>query len=194
MTHYTTSKPFMDYLLCDECELLLSRRGENWVARNCCRGKRFRIREALYAYQPDAIAEGIAVFRAALIPEIDTEQLSYFAISVFWRAGVHTWTDGRRQVRIDLGPYLEPIRLFLRDETPLPDNMTLTVRVSSLNPCLRRVATPESRNASGYRLHQFVMMGITFTLEVGGIVDGTKTLCTYPSPDRFIGFAPETDL
>jgi len=32
--HYTTSKPCMDYLSCEECERRFSRLGEQWVAKN----------------------------------------------------------------------------------------------------------------------------------------------------------------
>jgi len=62
---------------------------------------------------------------------VDRAKIAYFALSLFWRASVHTWVahDGER-VRIDLGrKYNEEIRRYLLGETPIPKNAALLVAV-----------------------------------------------------------------
>lgn len=95
--HYTTSKPFMDYLLCEECERRFSGLGEQWVAKNCYRGKSsFAIQEVLLRNTPvTTLPDGVILYRGAAIPEIDCERLTYFAVGVIWRAAVHEWRNAR---------------------------------------------------------------------------------------------------
>jgi len=42
---------------------------------------------------------GLKVYSAALLPEIDLEQLTYFASSIVWRAAVHKWRRTETGVR-----------------------------------------------------------------------------------------------
>ena len=124
--HYTTSKPYKDYLLCEDCEKRFAARGEKWMSK-----------------------------------------LVYFGLSVIWRAGVNRWSDDHRTINIDLGPYLEPLRLFLLDETPFPRSMLLAVRVSSLTDYVPSVNYPESRREAICRYHGFGVLGVYFVLFVG---------------------------
>ena len=194
--HYTTSKPCMDYLLCEGCEKRFSTKGEEWVSKNCYRGKKaFRIQEALSRNTPvTTLPDGVILYRGASIPEIDSEQLTYFALSVIWRAAVHKWRNGPRTVSLELGPYLEPLRQFLRGESPFPDCMMVVVRVSSLSGYAPSVNLPVSRPGSGFRVHAFAILGLTFLLVVGKMVDVIGQPNTWPSPDHFIGVVPEIDI
>jgi hypothetical protein len=158
-----------------------------WIARGS-----FPMKDALLSREPlDTNDEGISVWRAAEIPGIDAESIIYFAMSVFWRAGAHAWSNGKRIVSIDLGHHLEPLRLFLRDEEPFPPDMELIVRLNSLDTFWPGFAMPDSfPQPDGFLVHAFKMLGLTFMLRIG-VETGFNTA---PSPERIIGVAPMTEI
>ena len=192
--HYTPSKPLIDYLLCEECEDLFRTRGEEWVAQNCQRSSdTFKLRDALLRHDYEIASDGVAkLYRASSIPEIQTDHLVYFGLSVIWRAGVHDWRAGHKTLHLELGPYLEPLRQFLRDEAAFPEGMVLAVSVSSID-YFPVVNNPESQKASGFRVHGFTVPGLNFLLFVGKILDVDRRHSTAPSPGRYIGIAPSLD-
>lgn len=184
---YTTSKQVVDYLLCGECEQRFSRYGEDWVLKHCYRDeKNFPLREILRRHK--SLSDGeILVYPSARIPEIDSARLIYFAMSVLWRAGVHTWPWEGDEIHIQLGPYLEPIRKFLLDKQGFPSNMALFVRVLAINYLLQTSRPPESANHDGAHSHHFAMPGIAFLLVVGKRgLEGSETASTAPGPERYI--------
>ncbi len=191
-----TSKQPQDYLLCDDCEQRFSSRGEKWVLNNCYRANGdFKIREALLRTKPVYQREGNFVFAGANAPEIDMNSLTYFGLSVFWRATVITWQQQTGPVHIDLGPYEEPLRLFLLDQVPFPDKMTYSVRVSSLRDVLQSCLLPCSENHGGYHIHQFSIPGVVFGLLVGTAIPAEHfRSCSVRSPERFIAIIPEVDI
>lgn len=192
---YTISKAMTTHLLCEECEHRFSVRGENWVANNCRRSQsEFALRDVLersndYVVSPDG---GTKLFPIASIAEIKAEKLIYFAMSVFWRAGVHTWWDGKKAVTIELGPYLEPLRLFLRDDGGFPEDMLLAVRVSSLRD-VPGINYPESEKTRSGRVHAFSVPGITFLLFVQKTFGADKEHAIAPSPTPHIGISEQAD-
>ncbi|MGA2738982.1 MAG: hypothetical protein ABSG65_16210 [Bryobacteraceae bacterium] len=182
----TTSRQIVDYLLCEECEGRFSRLGEDWLLKYCYREHKFLLREILQQNRPYSDGE-ISVYPAARILDIDTTRLIYFAMSVFWRAGVHSWPWEGEDVQIELGPYLEPIRRFLMGEGGFPSNMALFVRVPAIDQLLQTSFPPESRNHDGAHSHHFAMPGILFMLVVGKRgLEGSDTASTAPGPERYI--------
>jgi hypothetical protein len=193
----STSRQFQDYLLCGECEARFRRNGEDWTLAHCHRGAgEFRLREILERSKPDHFDADWAVFAGARIPELDMEALTYFALSVFWRAAVHRWRmPWGTEVRIELGPYEVPLRRFLLGTGPFPADMALVIRVSALRTMLEAVIPPESNRQDGYFIHMFQIPGIAFGLSVGRrIPEMVRSLCSAPSPDRFIYIMPELDV
>jgi hypothetical protein len=194
--HFTTSKPLKNYLLCEDCERRFSAHGEDWVLGHSLRQDgEFKIREALLSTTPfTAFHDGLAIYRGASIREVDLDQLVYFALSIFWRAAAIEWKREARIVKIELGPYLEPLRLFLLNRGPFPDSMALVVRVTSDRQPIPIVNEPESRNHSGFRLHAFSVPGLTFFLLVGArLPNGLLGHCTAPCSDGFIGLGTGID-
>jgi hypothetical protein len=190
-----TSKQLKDYLLCEECEARFRVNGEDWVLANCWRSKQeFRIREALLRNKPFAVGStGVAAYKASEIPEIDTDRLIYFGLSIFWRASVHTWRTGKRIVHLELGRYSEALRLFLFDKQ-FPQHMLFVVRVSGVEEYMPVVSDPDSKKGEGHHVHQFSIPDLTFTLAVGQkIPDPRNRYCTAPSPERYIGISPRSD-
>lgn len=195
--HYTTSQPLKHYLLCAECEGRFHSRGEDWMLSHCHRAEDdFKLRELLLATRPFFIAaDGLTIYRGASVPTLKPEQLTYFALSVFWRAAVHTWKCGLRLTGIDLGPYLESLRLFLLDLAPFPQSMALVVRISSLTEWVPNVNYPETAdNSHGFRLHGFTIPGLSFFLLVGARLPAEALeYCTAPGLDCFVGMSPIND-
>ena len=116
-----TSKQVSGHLLCSTCEDRFNTRGERWCLKHCDRGRgRFILRDILASNAPRWERNGFQVYDGVKMPGVKLESLVYFGFSVFWRAAVHTWKTPDGNVRIDLGPYEEPVRGFLLDEMPLP--------------------------------------------------------------------------
>jgi len=192
---FTTARQVQDYLLCDECEQRFSDRGERWVLGHCYRAESdFKIREALLRSKPALHGEGVSMYAGATVPEVDVDQLTYFGLSVFWRAAVHTWQDAAGPVRIELGPYEERLRLFLLDKESFPARMTYAVRISGLKRLLQTCWLPESENHDGFHTHQFSVPGVVFGLLAGARIPADHfRFCTARSPERFISIVPELD-
>jgi hypothetical protein len=138
--------------------------------------------------------DGTAVYTANSIPEIDVEKLVYFGVSIFWRAGAHTWKHGKETVHIQLGPYLEPLRLFLLDQSPFPGRMALSLRVFSNNIMALSGYDPSSVRRAGCQLHLFSIPGLVFSLLVGQRVSHESLHYSIaPSPEQFIAISSEIE-
>ncbi len=79
-------------------------------------------------------------YSAAETSTIDRAKLAYFALSVFWRASVHTWTsDDGAEVRIEFGArYNEELRRYLIGATALPKKAALLVAACTDKASSRR--------------------------------------------------------
>jgi hypothetical protein len=120
---YQTSEQAQAYLLCEECESRFRRNGEDWVLANCLRpGGKFPLRDSLDDAAPVWADADIRIYSCNNIPSISAHSLTYFALSIFWRAAVYPWTIGRRPVHIELGPYRELLRRFLVGAAPFPNS------------------------------------------------------------------------
>lgn len=99
--------------------------------------------------------------------ELDSDTaviLSYFAVSVIWRA--HAMGKG-----CELGPYGEQFRRYLLGQCGFPANAVLMVMV--LEPSESEVdpkcwlTDPATTRADGFRVHGFIACGLAFRLFVG---------------------------
>jgi hypothetical protein len=103
-------------------------------------------------------------------PEIDRAKLAYFAISVFWRASVHTWySESGDEIRINLGQkYNEEIRQYLLGLTPVPVRAALDVHVCT-DAVNQQTFFPPLDNAKSKegRMVGFTARGIGFTFGIG---------------------------
>lgn len=192
---YTTSKQLKDYLLCERCEHEFHSRGENWVMANCFRDdKTFKIREMLQAAGPVNADPEIEIYSAGSIPQFEVKSLVYFAMSVFWRAAVHVWRVDGREYGISLGPYEEPLRRYLRGQSPFPDRMALIVRVPGKSELFPTAYPPQSNNQAGFHSHQFSIPGIVCLLLSGGRIPGEFFGASMaPAPECFILIDPRSD-
>jgi hypothetical protein len=197
-----TSAQFKGYLLCGVSEDRFSKNGEAWVLKNCWRTySTFPVADALAAADPLFSDGRSGLWAGASIAGVDPDKLTYFAASMFWRGTLKGWRSvaGHVPPQLQLGPYAEPLRLFLLGERAFPADMVLITMV-----CAYKNAVPHrdlmapflvGRDpATRSHLHRFRVLGITFDLYTGkGIPSSVRALCSVRSPQRFIHLAADVD-
>src|SRR5262249_17504625 len=143
----------------------------------------FPFYDLLKTIPPDIVDGGVEAYSAVKNPEIPVDKLLHFAMGVFWKAGMHHWITGQTENLIDLGPYAEPIRKFLREETGFPAECALTIGV--LPPSTRLIAlhNPYQDSTKAWSNFRFYVSGIEFVLATGPRVDAefkTSTFSGHP--------------
>lgn len=192
---YQTSRQAQTYLLCRECEDRFHHRGENWTLANCYRRLGlFKLRGTLEQAVPLHRDEDITIYSAATIPDIDSDALAYFGMSVFWRAAVHSWRLDERRIGIDLGPYEQTFRRYLMGEAGFPANTALSLLVGSESRMVEWALNPQSTNENGFHHHNFTIPGITFMLFVGGRLPAEYITASFaPAEERLIAIHPKAE-
>lgn len=158
-------------LLCSDCDGSLSVKGENWILPLLARMESdFPLCEMLTKFPPDAKDNGSALYATVNNPKIRGEDITHFAMGIFWKAAVHSWRGSKSEPMIDLGRYGEPVRRFLRGESKFPEKMALTVGVSP--PPVQAVTFVEPYRGSTRNIHTFIfnVPGVQFMLSVGNQV------------------------
>lgn len=190
-----------DYVLCEECEALLSDNGEDWVLKHCYRGPEdFAIAAALDARDPDYVHNGDGVFATNEMSQIiDIDAIIHFACGVFWKGAAHTWRPTRKPIHIELGRYTEPLRLFVYGGAPFPEGLILRTRISAWRGAASRLCgvmhPPESARTGGFWSHQFSMLGLSFELLAGSHIPAIyREYSTAPGARRFLTIVPEQDF
>jgi hypothetical protein len=186
----STSRQVRDYLLCAECEDLFNKKGEHWVLGQVWNGKTFPLRDrlklALHMYEIPIVT----VFSGSSLG-IDTDRLAYFALSVIWRAGAHTWSlaFGGRTRRLNLGGSEDSIRKYLLGETDFPNDVAVIVHVCTDYPSTGSFYTPsESRAETNPALKRFGFqaLGLNFMVFVGTIPPTVRQFCCVRSSPKVI--------
>lgn len=193
-----TSKQVSDYLLCGDCEALFNNGGEAWVVRNCSQNtQEFPIQDAVRAAAPIEQGADFFAYRATEIPAVDIGKLTYFGISVFWRAGVHQFrpVNGQLPDKLSLGPYEEPLRLFLLGKGAFPDHIVLIISVSLDRDHQEFCTFPFLRNHdSRMRQYKFHTFGITFQMFTGSAIpQNIRDLCSVRSAGHNLYVAQSMD-
>jgi hypothetical protein len=143
--------------------------GENWLLPLVGRLDGFPFYDILTNQKPDAVDGNSALYAAAKNPEIDVPKVIHFAMGMFWKASVHSWSGNRVQALINLGKYGEDVRKFLRGEAKFPAHMALTVGVTP-PPITPTFTMPYRGSATDYHNFLFHIPGINFALAVGNQV------------------------
>jgi len=190
ITSHTSRQP-SDYVLCSDCEDRFNKNGESWMLNWVWNGTSFPLLERLNVAHPRYHFQDALVFSAPAVG-IDADKLGYFALSIFWRAGVHVWDVGfgGRSTKLDFGSAEEPLRLFLLGQNPLPSNVILVCTVCT-DALSRIVTTPGCRiekffsHVSGFGV---TTLGVHFMLFVGPLPPPFQELCCMRSPSRPLFF------
>jgi len=163
-----TSRQLQDHLLCKLCEDVLNVGGEQWLLPLLARiDQTFPLLGIVEKFPPDQVDgewKGYAAFRN---PEIEVDKLIHFAMGVYWKASVHSWTGSSREPRIELGPYREKVRTFLRGETSFPKHMALVVGILPRDKALISFNQPYRASAEGYHNFVFYVPGVQFIVSAG---------------------------
>jgi hypothetical protein len=119
-----------DYVLCADCEQRLNNCGESWMMKQVWNGRSFPLGARLNVALPHQTFTNFLSFSGTAVG-IDTDKLGYFALSVFWRAAVHTWktSSSSTTTPIVLGEYEGPMRRYLLGETGFPPDVALIATV-----------------------------------------------------------------
>jgi hypothetical protein len=183
-----TDSQMKDYVLCPQCEERFNKNGESWVMKYCSRNAEgFRLKKLIAASKPLA-GNGLKVYSAALLPEIDLNQLTYFASSILWRAAVHKWKIAKKTVEpIYLGPYREELRRFLLAETLFPQKAVIWVSIVPEEKLWNVFIPPYGEKVEQCTRYKFVFLGISFMLFFGSQIDSVfREMCTLRSEKHFI--------
>ena len=171
-------------LLCNDCEQILNRGGEQWmVGKLCTFNRQFPLYDTLHRQPPiDTDPDG-ETFAARTNPDIDVQRISHFAPGIFWKASIHPWPFGQ----ISLRPYGDAIRTLLRGETGFPQNIALNAIMSRPAAAQIIMNPPYETTLTGCHTYLFHVPGILFRLSVGKqIPTPEKTLCFYASAEHFM--------
>jgi hypothetical protein len=88
-------------------------------------------------------------------------------MGIFWKAAIHSWRGDTTEPLIDLGPYAEPIRKYLKGESEFPDRMALVIGV--LPAPVKEISFHKPYQATSADYHHFLFytLGIEYSLAVG---------------------------
>jgi hypothetical protein len=124
-----SSDQLTDFVFCADCENRFDRLGENYALRMSAYRGHFRLLEELKAVTPTLEMGEFRGYSDVETSFIKRDELAYFALSVFWRASIHTWPSfggGGQLVRIELGKSnSDALRRYLMQETGPPQNLSL---------------------------------------------------------------------
>jgi hypothetical protein len=157
----------------------------------------FPFYDLLCKFPPDVINGDAAAYAAARNPHIHTEKLIHFAMGVFWKAAIHSWSGSRTEPMIELGSCTEPMRKFLRGETGFPDHMFLTIGVLPPPAQLISFHNPYQGSKKEWKNFLFYVSGIEFSLGVGTAIDDAVRESCFASnplhPIIVVDFSPDIE-
>lgn len=180
----STSRQTSDYVFCSGCEDVFDERGEKWLTPKLARYRgEFPLYDLVTA-GPLVLSESdYAVHGASQNGRVDVPKIIHFALGLFYKAAVHAWSGTSSEPRLDLGPYREEIRRYLRGGA-LPNNAALNVVLArpgsgSIGFNFPHVGYREST----YRTYVVFVPGVQFMLALGKIIPPELTACSITEPD-----------
>jgi hypothetical protein len=175
-----------DYVLCADCEQRFNRYGENWMMKQVWNGRSFPLGARLNLALPHQTFTNFVAFSGAATG-VDTDSLGYFAISVFWRAAVHTWKTSSYSAAtpIVLGEFEEPIRRYLLGEAGFPSDVALLTTVCT-DPYSVKVFYMPAPAIFPIPITAFAMLalGVQFLFFTGKVAP--TQVCCVRSPGRLV--------
>ncbi len=120
---------------------------------------------------------------------IDTEKFAYFALSILWRASVHQWQlpNGSFASQISLDDYAEPIRRYLLNKVPFPNDIAVVLTVCSDPESRSCLFSPSLRGEMPVRAYNFLALGVFFDILIGpNLPDNSGERCCFNSKEKWI--------
>lgn len=163
-----TDRQLQHHLLCKVCEDVLSGNGETWVnARLATWEQAFPLYDLLTRVPPDRAGDGLRIYFARRNPEVAVDKLVHFALGIFGKASVHSWSGTSKTPLIELGQYSDAIRRWLRAEADFPKHVYLRVVIAS--PEAAQIALTGPYETPRDTWHHFFLHvpGLALLLDVG---------------------------
>jgi len=177
-----TSYQVHDFMLCWDCEQLLSRRGEDWLIPQLADKDGFPLLQTLHSATATQVEHDLKVYACARVKGIDCDSLAHFGMGVFWKGHAHQWPNCER---LDFGRYGEPIRKFLRAEGPFPKGVALIIMVADMEEPPWFGSFPRLAGKQLFHLFNFYLSGISFCLAVGNSIPFyLREMCFCHNPER----------
>ncbi len=184
-----TDQQIKDYLLCAECERRFNDRGERYATTMVNQFGNFKLLDLIRS-APRRRVEGEFTVYCALDIGVDTESLAYYALSVIWRGGVHTWRTSKVTATggISLGAHEEPIRKYLCGLGPFPPGVFVKLSVATDFASQNSVKFPEvSPDQPDTTVFTFHALGIWFDVIIGeNLPQYMLRSCCVSSEERLI--------
>jgi hypothetical protein len=180
-----SSRQAQHYLLCSDCEDVLNKNGERWLNPKLATHQKIFPLYELITTSPSVLDDGNqALFHAASNPDISVPSIVHFGMGIFWKAAVHSWKKETIEPWIELGPYAEQIRLFLRSEADFPKNLALIPVLSTPAGANISISFPfETVRPQGFRSFWFDVPGIQFRLFAGKLItQELRAMCVRSNP------------
>ena len=191
---FATDRQTQVVLLCKECEDVLNRGGEMWIAKKLATPEgTFPLYSILTTHPPDFDEGDYRFYFGARNADVETDKLTHLALGIFWKASVHSWRSRETEPCIDLGPYSDRIRFWLRGENEFPKNVYLLAEVFPPDRAQIALSGPYEGVRLGWRRFLLHLPGLSFTLNVGKTVDHTiRSLCIQTNPGHPIVVSIDT--
>jgi hypothetical protein len=188
-----SEKQIMQYLLCDDCEQLLSARGESHVLNVLRpRDKVFSLNDRMQVAWSRDGDPSCPRFDARDF-DLDMDQFAHFAMGIVWRGMITTWTmfDGNETHKLPiLGNQDEEIRRYLLGKAEFPAHIAIIVIVCKDDESRKTLFVPTPFVESGCVNIAFTLRGIHFRLMMGQIPAFYRyNSCTSPHRPIFHGDA-----
>ena len=109
----TSSIEVQRHFLCGVCEERFNSRGERWILGNTYQTDgTFPLYYKVMTAPARCHTDEAAFYNTSGVAEVDVAQITFFALSVFWRAAATDWPTGNRK-RLEFGAYEEGLRKYL---------------------------------------------------------------------------------
>jgi hypothetical protein len=182
-----TSRQVSDYVLCETCEQLFNSNGENYVSTLVYDGTGFPLLDKMNVALTVKEEPNLLVYSASAMG-LDVDKIAYFALSVFWRASVHSWaTIGAQRTSVSLGAHEEPIRKFLVGKAPFPVDIAVVVHACSDHGSKGLIFFPTAAIGSTYATYSVLVRGLYFRVLTGLSPSAHgRRLCIVNSPRHVI--------
>jgi hypothetical protein len=179
-----TQRQIWRHLLCGDCGLRFSSRGESLIMRLVQRKTEFALLDRLKLAVPLSVGSNVVAFSGSAVG-VDTGQLAYFALSVLWRSGVQQWrTLNQQTTGVSLGVFAEPIRKYLAGESGFPPGVVVAVTVCTDRGSRLLTLGPWAGETGSYCL---LVRGLWFhILTNASLSAGLLTLCCVNSDKKVL--------
>lgn len=172
-TALLTNRQTTTKLLCQDCEQLFSRSGEDHVAKICYRGpNKFLLKEQIACIEHQAMIADKKIFWGQEVEEMAAmSKLIYFALSMLWRGSVGEWEPPYNEYHGSLGRDEQDIHRYLVQQESLPDSICVIVFVDLDSPSLMGLTPPSCKRVNlvkhGVYAHSFMIPGLQFMVFIG---------------------------